>query len=104
VAYAIERWRLVLTLRSKDQAQEHFLAPPRRGEARPSNAGFLDELIEVEGQVVANRDRLVALWAEYQTLRLALFRDLGALPYDDWDAFLGSLGAVPAPAPAGAKG
>src|SRR5262249_14089221 len=56
-------------------------ATPREG------AGLIAELIETQGQMLACQDQMVALWTEYQKLRLALFRDLGNFPFHDWASF-----------------
>ena len=50
-------------------------------------------------------DRLAAIWASFRTERLALYRDLGVLPYENWDAFYADLSAghgAAEPAPAAA--
>ena len=39
------------------------------------------------------QDRLVGLWASFKAERLALYRDLGVLPYDDWKSFYDDLAA-----------
>jgi hypothetical protein len=93
VAYMVEKRRFVLVTRRRDQAQERLLAPPRlatprKGESQEyEGAKLIAELLESQGQMVENQNRLVSLWAEYQALRLALFRDLGTLPCDDWESF-----------------
>ena len=52
------------------------------------------------------QDRLIALWTSFRVERLALYRDLGVLPYDHWDAFYADLSApgraAPEPDPAAA--
>ena len=62
-------------------------ATPREG------AGLIAELIETQGQMLACQDQMVALWTEYQALRLSLDRDLGALPFGDWPSFYEQLTA-----------
>jgi len=91
-AYEFERRSFVLLVRSRSQAQEQLLAPPRREESRPQRADLIPELIGIQGQILANQDRLVSLWTKYQTARLALFRDLGTLPCNDWKSFYDQLG------------
>jgi hypothetical protein len=73
-------------------AQERLLAPqgitPSETNATPrEGAGLIPELIETEGQMLACQDQMVAIWTEYQKLRLALFRDLGDFPFHDWASF-----------------
>jgi hypothetical protein len=102
VAYEIERRRFVLVIRQRDQAQERLLAPqrvtpPRIEDAPKEGAGLIAELIGAQERMRENQDRLVALWTEYQSLRLAMFRDLGTLPCDDWESFYDQLTARPRP-------
>jgi RNA polymerase sigma factor (sigma-70 family) len=92
LAYEIEKRSFVLLVRRRSQAQEQLLAPPRREESRPQRADLIPELIGIQGQILANQDRLVSLWSEHQTVRLALFRDLGELPCNDWKSFYDQLG------------
>lgn len=87
----------MLALRQKDQAQEQLVAPPPSGKPGPATDLVLN-LVGYQRQLRETEDRLVSLWARYQSERLALYRDLGALPYTDWPSFLASLSARPAPA------
>jgi RNA polymerase sigma factor (sigma-70 family) len=101
VAYAIAQRQFVLVTRQHDQAQERLLAPPRIATLRPEEspdegARLIKSLVESQEQATENHDRLVALWTEYQSLRLDLFRDLGIFPYDDWESFYEHLTARPA--------
>ncbi len=34
-----------------------------------------------------NENTLVTTWYKYQTQRLQVYRDLGILPFDEWEAF-----------------
>jgi hypothetical protein len=54
---------------------------------------LITELIGVQGQIAEDQNRLVCLWTEYQTRRLALYRDLGSLPFTDWMSFYDQLTA-----------
>src|SRR5262249_23615631 len=92
IAYAIAQRQFVLVTRRRDQAQERLLAPPRIATLRPEDspdegARLIVGLVESQEQATENHDRLVALWTEYQSLRLDLFRDLGIFPYDNWESF-----------------
>ena len=81
LAYEIEQRRFVLVIRRRDQAQERLLASSEQKESLKHRAELITELIGAQGQILANQDRLVSLWTEHQTVRLALFRDLGTLPW-----------------------
>jgi hypothetical protein len=93
VAYQIEKRKFVVLLRLQDLDLAKELAKPRR-EARISKDQAM-RLIEIRSQVLENQDRIVALWAFYGAERLELCRDLGTLPYADWDAFLGQFAPKP---------
>jgi hypothetical protein len=91
-AYEEEKRRYVLAIRLKDQAFERIVSPSHGGAVSfrtPVVQGLIGDL----GRVLESEDRLVALWASFRTERLAFYRDLGALPYDNWDAFYDDLAA-----------
>ncbi len=96
-AYVVERRRFELASRLIDQVLEQILAPPAGGTqalaqsagARVATQGLLEQL----DQVRSAQDRLVGLWASFKAERLALYRDLGVLPYDDWKSFYNDLEA-----------
>ncbi len=96
-AYVMERRRYELASRLIDQVLEQIVAPPAGGTqalaqsagARIATQGLLDQLEQVRGA----QDRLVGLWASFKAERLALYRDLGVLPYDDWKSFYDDLAA-----------
>ncbi len=91
LSYELEKRRFVLVTRTRLLAQGQLFAPA----AGATNVGTaqVEDLVGLQDQVRANRDRLVALWTSYQARRLALARDLGTLPADDWKTFLGQLAA-----------
>jgi RNA polymerase sigma factor (sigma-70 family) len=96
-AYVVERRSYELASRLIDQVLEQIVAPPAGGTqalaqsagARIATQGLLDQL----DQVRSAQDRLVGLWASFKAERLALYRDLGVLPYDDWKSFYSELEA-----------
>jgi len=98
-AYEEEKRSYELAIRQWDQAFERLIAPPV-GAIRSSRSTQLDRLIEQVTQVVKAEDRLASLWTSFRTERLALYRDLGALPYNDWHSFYADLSAGPVAAPA----
>ena len=98
-AYEEEKRSYELAIRQRDQAFERLLAPPV-GVIRSSRSPLLEGLIEQVTQVVKAEDRLAALWTSFRTERLALYRDLGVLPYNDWHSFYADLSAGPVAAPA----
>jgi hypothetical protein len=81
-----------LGIRMSDQAFERFT------HATPTVAGasstlMLRDVIDNMIRIREARDRLAALWTSFRAERLALYRDLGVLPYDNWDAFCADVSA-----------
>jgi hypothetical protein len=91
-AYQVEKRKFVLVIREKDAAQERLIAPPQSGTARVSSV--VGDLLAIDGRLVKCQDRLVALWASYNAERIALYRELGTMPYNDWESFLNQFQAA----------
>lgn len=93
INYQIAKRNLVLNIQLKDQAFEQIVAPPAgaagaSGVAQSANAATqTTNLINFQGQVVQSELQLLNTWQQYQLARLTLYRDLGTLPYDEWEAF-----------------
>jgi hypothetical protein len=94
-SYEGEQRRYELTVRMLDQGLEQVEAPSPGGAlARSAKvASVIAGLAIPETQRLGAEDRLVTLWTAFQTERLALYRDLGILPYDDWKSFFNDLSA-----------
>ncbi|WP_406700881.1 hypothetical protein V5E97_19015 [Singulisphaera sp. Ch08] len=97
VAYHREQEMTVLAARELSHAFEQVVAPPvgpsgvgpqRRGPTLVRIAGNIRRISE-------NRERLLSLWTSFCAERLALYRDLGILPYEDWASFYGQFTAQP---------
>ncbi|WP_435010339.1 TolC family protein [Tundrisphaera lichenicola] len=84
--YLIARVNLVFSIRLKDQAFETIVAPPA-GTAGTQGAVQTTNLISFQNTVVNNENTLVSTWFQYQLQRLQVYRDLGILPFDEWEAF-----------------
>ena len=93
IFYEIAKRNLVLTIRQKDQAFEQIIAPPQQqggggGVAQAAQAATqTSNLINFQTQLLTLENNLVTTWLTYETGRLALLRDLGTLPYDEWEAY-----------------
>lgn len=94
LTYEIFRRNLVLTIRQKDQAFEQIIAPPQGaagGGGGTAQAGLAatqtSNLIQFQGQLLRLENTLLSTWLSYETGRLGLYRDLGTLPYDEWEAY-----------------
>jgi hypothetical protein len=93
IQYEIAKRNLVLQIRLKDQAFEQIVAPPQAGAtsgglASSANAATqTTNLINFQNGLINSEIALVNQWAQYQLARLTLYRDIGTLPYDEWEAF-----------------
>ena len=85
--YLIAEKNLVLSVRQKDQAFEQIIAPPAGSGGNTNAATQTINLISAQAGVITNENTLVALWYQYQLFRLQVYRDLGILPFDEWEAF-----------------
>jgi hypothetical protein len=83
-AYEAAKRSYELAVRLKDQAFERLLAPPTA--VITSRTPLLEALIEQVNAVVKTQEQLATLWTSFRAGRLALYRDLGTLPYDDWQS------------------
>lgn len=85
--YEIAKRNLVLLIRQKDQAFEQIIAPPQGTSASSQGAVQTNNLTQAQSSLLNTENQLITLWYNFQTQRLALYRDLGILPYDEWEAF-----------------
>ena len=81
--YEIGKKQLILSFRQRDQSQEQLFAP----------GGTLDTAVTVNNlnqstaSLNTSANSLVTNSVTFLGLRLQLFRDLGIMPYDEWEAF-----------------
>ncbi|MHB1556723.1 MAG: hypothetical protein ACYC61_04490 [Isosphaeraceae bacterium] len=96
-----------LGVRLGDQASERLLRPTG-GATIPSRGPSVQAMVDGLDRIREAQDRLVALWIDFRIERLAFYRDLGTLPYGNWDVYLGSFAATaptgPAPAASPTRG
>lgn len=89
--YQITKQNLLLALRQRDQSLQQIVAPPDQGAggggAATSQAIQTQNFILAVNQILNNLNNLIQTWVSYQTQRLALYRDLGIMPYDEWEAY-----------------
>jgi hypothetical protein len=86
---------LELAIRLRDQTFERVFSPPIDDSAHLRTPAIQQLVNEME-RVLDAEDRLAAIWASFRTERLVFYRDLGTLPYDNWEAFYADLSARPA--------
>ena len=91
IAYEIAKRNYELNVRLKDQSFEQIVAPPAGGTqalAQSANAATqTTNLLNFQGNVIAAMLALTNGWQGYETARLFVYRDIGILPYDEWEAF-----------------
>jgi hypothetical protein len=91
INYEIAKRSYELNVRLKDQSFEQIIAPPAGGTqslAQTANAATqTTNLLNFQGQLIQAMLALTNGWASYQTQRLIVYRDIGILPYDEWEAF-----------------
>jgi hypothetical protein len=97
-AYKAAKGEYEMAERLYDQMFERLFAATAH--VISSRAIVLQRTIEQLDRVLAAKDRLITLWVSFRTERLALYRDVGALPYDDFKSFYDDLSAGPAAASA----
>jgi hypothetical protein len=89
--YEIARKRLELAVREVDQRIEQMVAPPlesKLGLSQRSNAAFQTPgVMQAQTQLCHSRAEFVSLWLQFKEQSLAVYRELGYLPYENWDAF-----------------
>jgi hypothetical protein len=91
IFYEIAKRNFELSVRLKDQSFEQIIAPPAGGTqnlAQGANAAVqTTNLLNFQGNLVRSMLALTNGWQSYQTQRLIVYRDIGILPYDEWEAF-----------------
>jgi len=94
-AYEAQQRIYEVSIRLIDQGLEQIAAPSRMSAlARPAMiATGITGLLAPEAQRLNAEDRLVTIWTSFQTERLALYRELGILPYADWKSLFNDLSA-----------
>ena len=85
--YEILKRSFILLIRQKDQAFEQIIAPPSGTTASTQGAVQTNNLTSAQSQLLSTENSLITAWYQFQTQRLALYRDLGIMPYDEWEAF-----------------
>ncbi len=88
-SYTIQKKQLIISLRQRDNSQRQIFAPQG-----PSDTGGSSQitsntltLVQAQNSLLGTQNTIVQLWVAYQTQRLAIYRDLGIMPYDEWEAY-----------------
>ena len=86
--YEIQKNQYVVNLIQQDQTFQNYLAPPAPGGGGAAAGGQqVLLLVNALNGVNSLQNQLISTWVSYETFRLALYRDLGIMPYDEWEAF-----------------
>ncbi|MDB5350057.1 MAG: hypothetical protein JWN86_1304 [Planctomycetota bacterium] len=88
--YEIAKVNLLVSIRQRDTTLQNIIAPPTSaaGAADAGNqAAQTTNLITSINTILGIQNQLLQNWVQFQTFRLLLFRDIGLLPYDEWEAF-----------------
>ena len=91
IGYEINKRNYELNVRLKDQAFEQIVAPPSggtQGLAQSANAATqTTNLLSFQRAASGSQLALITGYETYQTQRLIFYRDIGTLPYDEWEAY-----------------
>ncbi len=91
IGYEIAKRIYELNVRLKDQAFEQIVAPPAGGTqalAQSANAAAQTlNLLTFQTQAYNAQQGLVTAYQSFEQNRLIVYRDIGTLPYDEWEAF-----------------
>lgn len=87
--YDIQKRQLVIQLRRKDNSQRVIFAPPESSGAGGSSqvTATTQQLVQAQNGLLSAQNGLISTWVSYTTQRIALYRDLGIIPYDEWEAY-----------------
>jgi hypothetical protein len=86
-SFTIQKQLFVINLRQKDNSVRNLFAPPAPGGAATQTTALTQNLISAQNGILGAQNGLIQVWANYQTQRFALYRDLGIIPYDEWEAY-----------------
>jgi hypothetical protein len=91
ITYEISKRNYELNMRLKDQAFEQIVAPPAGGQqnlAQSANAATqTTNLLNFQRTTYISQLGLINNYQAYEQNRLIVYRDIGTLPYDEWEAF-----------------
>lgn len=85
--FEIRKTSYIAALVTLDQSFQSFLEPPRSAGGSSGGSQLVLTLLRGLNGVNDAQNGLISSWVQYQTTRLSLYRDLGIMPYDEWEAF-----------------
>ncbi len=89
INYEINKRVFELNVRLKDQAFEQIVAPPAAagGGNVALAATQTTNLLTFQGRAFTSQVNMTTAYQAYEQARLIVYRDIGTLPYDEWEAF-----------------
>jgi hypothetical protein len=89
--YEVQRRGLELAAREADQWLEQIVSPPAAGTgvlAQTANSMLqITGVLQAKSRLYHGRFELVSQWLRFKEQTLALYRELGIMPFDNWEAF-----------------
>ena len=88
--FEIQKTNLLVTVRQRDTSIQQIIAPPASASTGGNDAGQATQTLNLITSISATlsvQNSLLNNWVQYQTQRLSLYRDLGLMPYDEWEAY-----------------
>ena len=89
-SYEVQKTNLLLTVRQRDLSLQQIIAPPASSAGGGNDAAQAQQTVNFIQSINGTlqiQTQLLQQWISFQTQRLSLYRDLGLLPYDEWEAF-----------------
>jgi hypothetical protein len=89
-SYEAERRELELAVREVDQGFDRLVHPRPEGRvlAQAANTALnTTAVLQAQTRLYRGQSELVTRWLQFKIERLELYRELGVLPYENWDAF-----------------
>lgn len=88
--YELTRSNFGLAIRNVDNTSLQINQPAGAGgtsAAASQQLAQTQNLLQQQNTVLNTQNQLVNIWVQYQQARLNLYRDLGTMPYDEWEAY-----------------
>ena len=88
--FTVQSRLLELAVREVDQWSEQLMNPPAGGTAALAQAVNVTMqilgVLQAQTRLYGGRTELVSQWLQFKQQSLELYRELGTLPYDNWEA------------------
>lgn len=85
--YELQKRTLLLNLRNLDNAREKLREPAAQAGASGGTLAQIQAYLNAQNGILNASNSLIGAWVNFQSSRLSLYRDLGTMPYDEWEAY-----------------